>query len=251
MAKIVGGVGAESLGSALNVGSSDNATGRLPPTFPDQRTRFIDNSRSERSVPALPEAFSHPKGLTVQEIWPSLYEEMAKGLGEKGEVSQNLLQGEAQGRYGETSSEQRDQDKGKEHLKPEEEKIASLQTRKAGVKANREGLEHMRKLLAEKWSSIPRRELATDTTSIVFVHGVSGAKPKGSGDGWNCYDDSWGKAIKFLQSRWRGDFRTIKYYTGDTNCHNGNDEGRLISDLHHSLYINLCLDYSAGKAGNE
>jgi hypothetical protein len=38
MARIVGGVGAESLGSALNVGSSDNATD-LPPIHVVQTTR--------------------------------------------------------------------------------------------------------------------------------------------------------------------------------------------------------------------
>ena len=86
----------ESSSSALALRDSDNARG-LTPAFSDQGVRFIGNSQSERSVPAIPEAFSHPNGPTVQEIWPSLGKAVAEHFEE--EASKGLHQGEAQRRY--------------------------------------------------------------------------------------------------------------------------------------------------------
>ncbi len=83
--------------------------------------------RSFRNV--TPEAFSHPKGPTVEQLWPKLYEEMVKSSGEQGDASKNSLQGEAQGRHdGETSSEQQNQKEnaGKKNLSLNERHIATL-----------------------------------------------------------------------------------------------------------------------------
>jgi hypothetical protein len=88
--------------------------------------------------------------------------------------------------------------------------MASLQARKEEVKASRKVLEHA-------WSSVPRRKLAKDTTSIVFVHGFragdgGGPAGKGSDEGFDCIKDYWGDAIKFLPSYGYSDLRTVKYY---------------------------------------
>ena len=90
--------------------------------------------------------------------------------------------------------------------------------------------------------------------SIVFVHGIKigpempGPIPympwKGSSSGWDCMKDYWGDAINFLSERGLTDFRTIKYYTGDTNCANGL-ETRYSSDLHNETYTKNCTDYHA------
>jgi pimeloyl-ACP methyl ester carboxylesterase len=100
-----------------------------------------------------------------------------------------------------------------------------------------------------------RRELSTNTQntqSIVFVHGFytpGGSVPKGSSNGQDCalY---WGPAMDMFSSLgWKGDYRTIKYYKGDTNNINGAAEGRYSSDLHHSLYSAACASWSPGFEG--
>jgi hypothetical protein len=99
---------------------------------------------------------------------------------------------------------------------------------------------------------------ATDTPSIVFVHGIKigpeGPGPipyiptKGSDSGWDC-NDYWGKAMDFLREHGLGgDLRTIKYYKGDRNCANGNEE-RYSSDLHD--YRSDCTDYPTGDRGSD
>ena len=107
---------------------------------------------------------------------------------------------------------QREQDKGKELLKPEEMQIASLRTRKEVIKANRKALEHV-------WSSVLRRNLAADTTSVVFVHGMNGktSEPNGGNNGLDC-EAWWGDAINLLTNHGYKDFHTIQFYTGDANC---------------------------------
>jgi hypothetical protein len=96
----------------------------------------------------------------------------------------------------------------------------------------------------------------SDTPPIVFVHGYKPNKNplvparRGSPDGHDC-QNYWGDAMKFLSDRGYSDLRTVKYYSGDTNCQNGNDEGIYSSDLHDDLYITACLDYPSGKADNE
>ena len=92
----------EASGAALALRGSDNVM--RPPAFPEQRTEIIGKSPTEPYVPAQrPEWLSPPKGPTVQEIWPSLHEQMVKGLGEKGQASKNSHQAEAQAIYdGET-----------------------------------------------------------------------------------------------------------------------------------------------------
>jgi triacylglycerol esterase/lipase EstA (alpha/beta hydrolase family) len=42
--------------------------------------------------------------------------------------------------------------------------------------------------------------------------------------------------------------RTVKFYSGDRNCQNG-DETRYSSDLHDPLYKSLCTDYHPGSEG--
>ena len=91
--------------------------------------------------------------------------------------------------------------------------------------------------------------------SIVFIHGIKigpempGPIPylpwKGSSSGWDCIKDYWGDAINFLRERGLTDLRTIKYYTGDTNCANGL-ETRYSSDLHNETYTKNCTNYPAG-----
>ena len=102
-----------------------------------------------------------------------------------------------------------------------------------------------------------RRELSSNTQnsqSIVFVHGFYDPNLvtyKGNGDGFDC-QGYWQNAIDFVKNQgWQGDFRTIKYYNGDTNNHNGNDEGRLSSDLHNDLYKSNCIDFHAGPVGTD
>jgi pimeloyl-ACP methyl ester carboxylesterase len=102
----------------------------------------------------------------------------------------------------------------------------------------------------------PKNPSETDTPSIVFVHGFrpgDGQIPtavKGSGEGFNCYKNYWSDAIEFLRERGLGDFRTIQYYNGDTNCTNG-EETRYSSNLHQDLYRRNCTDYHAGKKGTQ
>ena len=96
----------------------------------------------------------------------------------------------------------------------------------------------------------PKTPSETDTPSIVFVHGIKiGPKNipwKGSDSGWDCNNEYWIDAMKFLRDRGLTDLRAVKYYTGDKNCENGNDEGTYSSDLHDPLYKSLCTDYHPG-----
>ncbi len=91
------------------------------------------------------------------------------------------------------------------------------------------------------------------TPSIVFVHGIkvgpNNVPWKGSDAGWDCIGDYWGDAMNFLRRYEIGDFRTIKYYNGDTNCDNG-AETAYSSDLHDPLYSQPCANYHA-DAGSD
>ena len=54
-------------------------------------------SLAERYGPAMPpEAFSHYKSQTIEELWPRLHEQVVKALGEKGQASKFLV---SKGRY--------------------------------------------------------------------------------------------------------------------------------------------------------
>jgi pimeloyl-ACP methyl ester carboxylesterase len=101
----------------------------------------------------------------------------------------------------------------------------------------------------------PKTPSETDTPSIVFVHGIKiGPKNipwKGSDSGWDCNNQYWNDAIKFLGDRGLTDLRTIQYYTGDRGCLNGKDEGTYSSDLHHDLYKRPCTDYHPGTKGTK
>jgi hypothetical protein len=204
----------------------------------DQKTQNVQQRRYENntSLYGPGEARGIPLKKKVRIADPRL---------RKGEISPSTRETHQEG-----------QNKGKELLKPEEVKIASLQARKKEVKASQEVLEHVSKLLTERRllreyeSSVPQRELYNyGYPSIVFVHGF---KPgpnnvpwKGSNAGWDCIKDYWGDAIEFLSGKGLTDFRTIKYYMGDTNCTNGL-ETSYSSDLHDDLYTNNCIDYPAG-----
>ncbi len=189
---------------------SDSSTG-LTPAFPDQRAEIIGKSPTELHVPTQqPEAYHGP---TVEQIWPHAFDKYVREIEE---ASKNSLQGEAQEIYdGETSSEQREgkEGKGKEPLSSNEKKIASLPARKEVVKANRKVLERV-------WSTVLRRELAADTTSVVFVRGLNGGQgvPNGSGLGNDCNNYYWKEARQFLSSHGITDLRTIGIYNGDSNC---------------------------------
>jgi pimeloyl-ACP methyl ester carboxylesterase len=183
----------------------------------------------------------------VLESLRKLFEEMpGKESGETPQSSMEIHQGE--------------QDKGKELIKLEEVKMASLQARKEEVKANRKVLERVVNLLAERRqlreqeSSVPQRELETPIphnwgASVVFVHGLNGPSSKTSGNGFDCNNEYWKLAREFLTPRWQGDLRFIKYYTGDHDCINGNEK-RFTSDLHDPLYKSHCTNYHA-DAGPE
>ena len=103
----------------------------------------------------------------------------------------------------------------------------------------------------------PKTPSETDAPSIVFVHGIKiGPKVgstylpwKGSDSGWDCGNEYWGDAMRFLRNRGLTDLRAVKYYTGDENCENGNNKGIYNSDLHNPLYNSNCTDYHAGKEG--
>jgi hypothetical protein len=171
----------ESPGSVPALVGRDKTTGQLP-AFLDRQT---GNSQSERNGPALPEAFSHPKGPTVEQLWPKLYEEMVKSSGEQGEASKNSLQGEAQGRYdGETSSELPEQEM--KHPTSHEEQMKIVQHAMEKVKANPGGdpkiRENARRLLAKikgeqssepevqgQESSVLRRKLEPSDNSKVCL----------------------------------------------------------------------------------
>ena len=204
----------------------------------DQKTQNVQQRRYENntSLYGPGEARGIPLKKKVRIADPRL---------RKGEISPSTRETHQEG-----------QNKGKELLKPEEVKIASLQARKKEVKASQEVLGHVSKLLTERWllreyeSSVPRRELYNyGYSSIVFVHGFKPGPDnfptKGSSSGWDCIKDYWGDAINFLSERGLTDFRTIKYYTGDTNCANGL-ETSYSSDLHNETYTKNCTDYPPG-----
>jgi hypothetical protein len=131
-----------------------------------------------------------------------------KGSAENRQLSEQVSQSTKEVHQGE-------QDKGKELLKPEEKKIASLPARKEVVKANR-------KMLERVWSSLSRRELAADTTSVVFVRGLNGGigVSNGSDQGQTCNNNKgyWQDARQFLSNRGITDLRTIGIYNGDSDC---------------------------------
>ncbi len=96
-----------------------------------------------------PEAFSHPKSPTVEQLWPKLYEEMVKSSGEQGDTSKNSLQGEVQGRHdGEASSEQQNQ-KEKKKLSLDERQIATLKAVVEKAGKDPEFTARVRRMLAE------------------------------------------------------------------------------------------------------
>jgi hypothetical protein len=225
LAARMGGVEArpEALGSAPALVGSDNPTGRLP-AFPDQQSRFIDNSLSERYF--LSDEHAKHVADTLKKLNnPPFYFDGPKDAPSSAEISQSTME-----------IRQGEQDKGKEPLKPEEVKMASLQARKDEVKANRKVLEHV-------WSSVLRRELAVPDnfpTSIVFVHGLNGQSLKGSSAGHDCSRD-WSNAMSVLASHGYKDFRTIQFYKGDSNCN---------ANLLDSKYSKPCANYNA-DAGPE
>jgi hypothetical protein len=126
----------------------------LPPAFPNQRGEIIGKSPTEPYVPApRPEWLSHPKGPTVPEIWPGLYDRMVKDSEEKGQASKNSLQGEAQETSnGETSSGQAKPDKheSRKLLSSDEEKIATMRASIDKLKENPELLQSFTKRLNDK-----------------------------------------------------------------------------------------------------
>ena len=70
----------------------------LPEVHAPQSFQGLGVQKPENVVQSELEAFSHPNGPTVQEIWPGLYKLMVEDLGEKGEASKSSLQGDAQGK---------------------------------------------------------------------------------------------------------------------------------------------------------
>lgn len=91
--------------------------------------------------------------------------------------------------------------------------------------------------------------------TIILVHGFSGSNSSGSGNGDDCLA-TWGSAIDYLRHghsvngqtlTWqRQDFRTIKFYNGDTNCGRSdqyNNYTDSTEDLHNSRYTQHCSSY--------
>ncbi len=192
-----------------------------------QQDQQLKQKHEERQLAkkAIKNSDDHLDGLS------KLFEEESsevKGSAENRQLSEQVSQSTKEVHQGE-------QNKGKELLKPEEKQIASLRTRKEVVKANR-------KLLERVWSSVLRRNLAADTTSVVFVHGMNGktSEPNGGNDGFNC-SAWWGDAMTLLASHGYKDFRTIQFYTGDANC---------TANLLDPQYSKPCADYQA-NAGPE
>jgi hypothetical protein len=143
---------------------------------------------SERSVSAMPEAFSHPNGPTVDDVWPSLGKEIDEWA--RKEASKNSLQGEAQGIHlkkkelkiarlsdktrlmkmtpreeiSSSKSETHQGDKGKEPLSSDVQSLIDK------VKANPDLKKYARKLLAEtqsKEASPPSSEIAPTSSKDV------------------------------------------------------------------------------------
>lgn len=240
----MGGAMADQSRSLQSLSSSDNATGLSPVLGLGDRYDLQGRTPLSEFDPS--------------KVMPEFLDPLRKVGGQDPE---QLIRNGQQGIYkGEPSSEQRElEEKRQEPLLSNEKKVKIMRTLMEKTKTDPEARERVKQLL-ENWqqkeqeSSVSRRKRAIPGnfggTSIVFVHGSSGLKPKRSGEGWNC-SQYWGDAISFLDSRWLGDFRTIKYYNGDTNCTNGNDEGRYSSDLHDPLYKSNCIDFHAGPVGTE
>ena len=141
-------------GTALTQRGSDNAIG-LPPAFPtEQRAKIIGKSPTEPYVSApRPEWLAPYQGPTIQQLWPSLYDQMVKGSGEKGQASKNSLRGEAQEIHDEeTSSEQAKPDKHKasKHLSLRKQKIATRRALRYETKRNLEVRQIFKKRLNDK-----------------------------------------------------------------------------------------------------
>ena len=81
---------------------------------------------------------------------------------------------------------------------------------------------------------------------VVFIHGFSGSNPNGSSNGTDCAG-TWGSAENYLRGthtingqsvHWTGQFTTIGYYAGDTNC-----------NVMLGSYASHCTNYNAGNQG--
>jgi triacylglycerol esterase/lipase EstA (alpha/beta hydrolase family) len=115
---------------------------------------------------------------------------------------------------------------------------------------------NVRKMLTEKTpisdqqGNAARRELAVPAVkpTVILVHGITGwANGAGLGPwtynssaGSNCNDNYWGTTIKYLKDRGYSNTRTVKFFTGDTNCD---------VDLHKSAYQDKCNSFSRGSEG--
>ncbi len=136
----VGGSTSEAPGTALTLRDGKGPMDQRPSfqVASDQRAEIIGKSPTKPYVPApRPEWLSPPKGPTLQEIWPNLYEQMVKGSEEKGQGSKVSLRGEAQETYdGETSSGQAKPDKHQPRklLSLNEKKIATVQALQSFIK---------------------------------------------------------------------------------------------------------------------
>jgi hypothetical protein len=107
---------------------------------------------------------------------------------------------------------------------------------------------NVRRMLTEKTpisdqqSDSTRRELAVPALGpvVILVHGITGVELNGSGAGSNCNDNYWGNAISYLKAQGFADIRTVKFYSGDTNCN---------VDLHNTAYQSRCDAFSPGSEG--
>lgn len=81
---------------------------------------------------------------------------------------------------------------------------------------------------------------------VLFIHGFSGTNPNGSSNGVDC-NATWGSAESYLRGshningqslHWTGQFITLGYYTGDTNC-----------NVSLGSYASHCSNYNAGNQG--
>jgi pimeloyl-ACP methyl ester carboxylesterase len=233
------------IGMLVFAGRLGSAEGR----FLGESTALRLMDRSNTTLPALGwEGFnnlSHPTALHESHpsrVTPEVVEHLKKlGVLDPGQLIRNVQQG----RYeNETSSEQRGwkENKGTETRSSKKKQIAKLRALMKKAETDPKARERVRQLLAEKQqlkeqkSFVPRRELATDTPSVVLVHGLNGPSPKGSSAGHDCNNVYWIDTKSFLKSQGLQDLRTIQFYTGDRNCD---------ANLHDPSYTRHCTDFSA------
>jgi hypothetical protein len=116
---------------------------------------------------------------------------------------------------------------------------------------------------------IPHCPWRSGNNTVIFIHGLNRTTSPfdSSSNGWDCWNDTWGHAIHFLSQSheymsqtktWNMmDFRTVGYYSGDTNCGKytsgsqtsynpdigTSGDGRSIEDLHNVAYTQHCNTY--------